>query len=273
MLLSTSSLIAMATPPVRLALPSTSLFKFSPDSAPTTVPPPSSEFTYAPAFDIPAKLYDHLLSPAYPVTFALLYLAAVSYLNRINRERGNKPWPLTKSRLFLLAVVLHNILLAAFSGWIFKGMLQAVRHSWPGWPGQHGLAGTVDALCKIHGPRGLGNGVAYNTTTNIWTAPNVAVNLTPEGIPDTTDLGRLWNEGLGFYGWLFYLSKFYEVLDTGIMLAKGKSPSPLQTFHHAGALISLWAGIRYMSPPIWMWVLVNSGIHTVMVSSEFGRGR
>ncbi len=106
----------------------------------------------------------------------------------------------------------------------------------------------------------------FNSTTNIWTAPNAAINLTPQGIPDNTDLGRIWNEGLGFYGWLFYLSKFYEVLDSAIILAKGKTTSGLQTFHHAGALLSVWAGIRYMSPPIWLFVFLNSGIHTLMVS-------
>ncbi|KAI9789566.1 MAG: hypothetical protein M1816_005973 [Peltula sp. TS41687] len=256
----------MATPPVRLSRPSVSLHEFLPDSVPTTVPPPTSEFTYAPRFNIPVKLYNHLLEPYYPFGFALLYVVAVYLLNRKNCQRGNKPWSFAKSGVFFGAVILHNLFLTVFSGWVLRGMAQAVRHSWPGWPGEHGLAGTVDALCKIHGPRGLGNGVAYNATTNIWTAPNVAVNLTPLGLPDNTDLGRIWNEGLGFYGWLFYISKFYEVLDTFILLAKGKTPSTLQVFHHAGALISLWAGIRYMSPPIWMWVLVNAGVHTMMYS-------
>jgi hypothetical protein len=27
----------------------------------------------------------------------------------------------------------------------------------------------------------------------------------------------------------------------------------------------MWAGIRFMSPPIWMFVFVNSGIHALMV--------
>ena len=86
-----------------------------------------------------------------------------------------------------------------------------------------------------------------------------------DGSPDSTDLGRLWNEGLGFYGWLFYISKFYEVVDTLIILAKGKNSSMLQTFHHAGAMMCMWAGIRYMSPPIWMFVFINSGLHGLMV--------
>ena len=87
-------------------------------------------------------------------------------------------------------------------------------------------------------------------------------------IPDSTDVGRIWNEGLAFYGWLFYISKFYEMVDTAIILTKGKKSSVLQTFHHAGAMLCMWAGIRYMSPPIWMFVCINSFLHTIMVSSH-----
>lgn len=74
----------------------------------------------------------------------------------------------------------------------------------------------------------------------------------------------MWNEGLAYYGWIFYLSKFYEVLDTFIILAKGKFSSTLQTYHHAGAMMSMWAGMRYMSAPIWIFCLFNSFIHALM---------
>lgn len=144
-------------------------------------------------------------------------------------------------------------------------MFNALRHAWPGFSGKDGLAGAVDALCKIQGPRGLGNAVTYNSTNTAWGVTNKAIQLAPGGTPDNTDVGRLWNEGLAYYGWLFYLSKFYEVVDTAIVLAKGKKSSLLQTYHHAGAMLCMWAGIRYMSPPIWMFALVNSGIHALMV--------
>jgi hypothetical protein len=79
----------------------------------------------------------------------------------------------------------------------------------------------------------------------------------------------MWNEGLAFYGWLFYLSKFYEVVDTLIILAKGKYSSTLQTYHHAGAMMCMWAGMHYMSVPIWIFVFFNSFIHALMVSFPF----
>lgn len=43
------------------------------------------------------------------------------------------------------------------------------------------------------------------------------------------------------------MSKFYEVLDTVIILLKGRPSSLLQSYHHAGAMMSMWAGIRYQS--------------------------
>ena len=144
------------------------------------------------------------------------------------------------------------------------GMLGAAKRSWPGWKGENGLVGVVDAMCKINGPRGLGSATTYDTSTEAWGVKDQTIKLLG-GFPDNTDVGRIWNEGLAYYGWLFYISKFYEVVDTMIVIAKGKSSSFLQTYHHAGAMMSMWAGIRYMSPPIWMFVQVNSGIHSLMV--------
>ena len=146
-------------------------------------------------------------------------------------------------------------------------MLNAIRQSWPGLDGSSGLAGAADALCKMQGPRGLGSAATYSTSTSAWSFTDRTMKLTGN-IPDATDVGRIWNEGLAFYGWLFYISKFYEMLDTAIILAKGKKSSVLQTFHHAGAMLCMWAGIRYMSPPIWMFVFINSFLHTIMVSAQ-----
>lgn len=144
-------------------------------------------------------------------------------------------------------------------------MLSALRRTVQNPMGPTGLTGTVDSLCKMHGIDQLGNAITYSPESSAWVSQSSSVLLSSAGTPDATDLGRLWNEGLAFYGWFFYLSKFYEVLDTAIILAKGKRSSTLQTYHHAGAMMCMWAGIRFMSPPIWMFVFVNSGIHALMV--------
>lgn len=252
-------------PSVHFTYPPASLLFFTPSSNPAALSPPISDFSLARPFTISPKLYSNALNAAVPITIAILYGSAVTFVNRMNKERDYKPWAFSKSVVFYFLVVAHNIFLAAYSAWTFLGTLNAIRGSWPGWNGQHGLAGVADALCKMNGPRGLGSAATFNARSTGWSYTDKAIRLT-EGRPDSTDVGRIWNEGLAFYGWLFYLSKFYELLDTAIVLTKGKRSSPLQTFHHAGAMMCLWAGIRYMSPPIWMFVFLNSGVHTVMVS-------
>ena len=256
-----------ATPSVHLTYPHSSLFTFPPSSVPEVLLPPTSGHTLARPFAIDPKTYNDLLSVNYPITIALIYATTVTLLNRINKRRGNKPWAISKSYAFWAFVLLHNVFLALYSAWTFVGMFNALRHAWPGLKGKDGLAGAVDALCKIHGPRGLGNAVTYNSTNSLWGVTNKAVKLATGGSPDSTDVGRIWNEGLAYYGWLFYLSKFYEVVDTAIVLAKGKKSSLLQTYHHAGAMLCMWAGIRYMAPPIWMFALVNSLVHAMMVKT------
>lgn len=258
--------LSKTTPAVKVTTLPKSYYKFPPSPAPTTVPPPPDHPTFAHPFTIPTNLYNALLSPNVPITVALVYMSVVAFLNSVNADRNHKPWAFSRTRLFKLVVVLHNVFLAAYSAWTFVGMLNALRLSFPAWGDHFTVAETVDTLCKLHGPRGIGNAAAYNSTTSAWAMTNRLFHLAADGLgPETTDVGRIWNEGLAFYGWLFYLSKFYEVIDTCIILAKGRKSSLLQTYHHAGAMLSMWAGIRYMSPPIWMFVFVNSGIHAVMV--------
>jgi GNS1/SUR4 family. len=78
----------------------------------------------------------------------------------------------------------------------------------------------------------------------------------------------LWNHGIDYYMWMFYMSKFYEVVDTILLLMKGRKSSFLQTYHHAGVILCTWAGVRYVSPPAVVGLLLNSMIHTIMVSDE-----
>ena len=261
----------MAPPTVQLSFPDRSLFVFPPSSDPQTLPPPMPGSSLsAPPFSIPPSIYNAALDVKIPITIACAYAVTVSLLNAYNRSHGNKPWVISKTRGFFWFVVAHNVLLAAYSAWTFVGMWRALSNSVVSWNGPSGLVGTVDSLCKIHGVSGVGNAVTYNPAQSAWVSENPGnVLLDNMGAPDRTDLGRIWNEGLAFYGWFFYLSKFYEVLDTLIILAKGKRSSTLQTYHHAGAMMCMWAGIRFMSSPIWMFCLVNSFIHAMMVGILF----
>ena len=261
------SALAKLKPAVRFTLPSKWMFSIPPASLPATLPVPGDHPTLAHPFKIPTNLYNAALEPVVPVTIAIVYVTFVWFLNGVNKRRKYQPWAISKTSLLKSLVILHNTFLALYSLWTFIGMSNALNNSlyWPWEP--FGFAGTVDSLCKVNGPRGVGSAARYNPETSTWGIANRFFKLGADGLgPESTDVGRLWNEGLAFYGWLFYLSKFYEVLDTMIILAKGKKSSVLQTYHHAGAMFCMWAGIRYMSAPIWMFCFVNSFIHAIMVS-------
>lgn len=250
-------------PGVSLTLPSPAFFKLPAPQA-ISLAPPLNEPSLAQPIQIPPDLYAQSLDFKVPITIACVYATTVVLLNRVNKARGHKPWAVSKTTLFKQLVILHNVFLAVYSAWTCWGMGTALRNSIPRFTDEHGAVGVVDAFCRLAGPRGLGNAAVYDSTTDKWTMSNSEYSLGANGLPDPTDAGRMWNQGLAYYGWFFYLSKFYEVVDTAIILAKGKKSSTLQTYHHAGAMMCMWAGIRYMGQPIWIFVLVNSFIHALM---------
>lgn len=246
-----------------------SLLRFPPDSQPTTLSAPSNEATLSHPFPIPSGAFNALLSVEIPIAAVIIYVTSVVLLNQFNGSRNYKPWAVSQTSVFQGFIVAHNIFLALFSAWTLIGMINAVVVSLNGVVAENGFIGVVDALCKINGPRGLGSAATFDSSTSSWGIKDRTMNLLPNGTPNTTDVGRMWNEGLAFYGWFFYLSKFYEVMDTLIILARGKRSSFLQTYHHAGVIICMWAGIRYMAPPVWMFVLINSFVHVLMVIIPF----
>lgn len=222
--------------------------------------------------NIPAPLYNALLHPAVPITIAAVYATTVHYLN--SKSTGQPYW-VSKTRAFKYGVILHNLGLAVYSLWTFIGMSQILHRTiiQPNLISMPSTAGStilsfVDSMCKIgdrspsHGGLASPGGMYSNYSTSSDGGSHLLIDVAG------AELVRpgLWSAGLGYYGWIFYLSKFYEVLDTMIILAKGRRSSTLQTYHHAGAMLSMWAGIRWMSPPIWIFCWYNSGIHTLMVT-------
>ena len=250
------------------AWPQGKLFNFPPLNPAAPIAPAPQEFSIMTPFNIPESIFRGALDARVPLTIAATYAVTVKLLNRFNRSRGKQPWSMSKTGLFKIFVVLHNIFLAVYSAWTFWGMLGGLRRTIANPFGPGGPAATADSVCRLHGAPGLGNSVYFNEHANRFEAsgPDVPASaIDAAGLPSTTQMGRLWNEGLAYYGWLFYLSKFYEVLDTFIILAKGKPSSTLQTYHHAGAMMCMWAGMRYMSAPIILFVQFNSFIHALMV--------
>jgi len=63
---------------------------------------------------------------------------------------------------------------------------------------------------------------------------------------------------------LFYLSKYYEYIDTCLIYAKQKEPIFLQKFHHMGAVFIWHLGYIYKFDGIVFATLLNSGVHSFM---------
>jgi hypothetical protein len=62
----------------------------------------------------------------------------------------------------------------------------------------------------------------------------------------------------------FYLSKYYEFIDTFILYAKKREPIFLQKFHHMGATFIWHLGYVYKLDALYFASLLNSGVHSIM---------
>lgn len=205
-----------------------------------------------------SEVFYKSMNVATPFTIATVYFVAVHSANprvvqrqlkqakmneKDDKEMGAKemkrlkpaPFAIAKSPIFQLAVLIHNVFLCVYSLWTFVGILGVFSRSM--------------AVMQSK----------TQSTSSVVNFVHAACNL-KEGIFSTD----LKGESLMYFGWWFYMSKFYEVLDTVIILLRGRPSSLLQSYHHAGAMMCMWAGIRYQSPPIWIFVVFNSFIHSLM---------
>ncbi|PWN50888.1 hypothetical protein IE53DRAFT_343273 [Violaceomyces palustris] len=177
---------------------------------------------------IPEWLFEASLSAWTPAAVGVAYLVSTHATNTRFGNGKPKPADLVKDSYFLSqAVLAHNILLAVFSGWTFVNVAAI-------------LAGYFGKAAYSHGTQGLVN--AYCT---------VPVHDASIG-------------GMGIYVWLFYASKYYEIVDSIILILKGKPVSNLQSYHHAGAMACMWAAYRYSASAVFIFLLFNSLVHTLM---------
>lgn len=76
------------------------------------------------------------------------------------------------------------------------------------------------------------------------------------------------SDGLATWATIFYMSKFYEFIDTWILVLKNtdgkRAPSFLQKFHHFGVVLCMWAAVAGAGNWIFWCVCLNSFIHTLM---------
>lgn len=240
---------------VTFGLPHSNLFKLPRGESPVTPSPFENESL--------TQIFNKSMKFSTPVTIAIVYFSFVHFINPYIRQRQlnqynetlksdkvanydeltkaqkrqlrPQPFLIAKFGLFKFFVLLHNLFLCVYSVWTFVGMTSTIYR-------------TIQTIKS--------KDASHSSYENFFTA--------------VCDLNHgVFNPNLAFtnltiYGWWFYISKFYEVLDTIIILLKGKPSSLLQSYHHAGAMMCMWAGIRYQSPPIWIFVVFNSFIHSLM---------
>ncbi|KAH8689359.1 ELO family, partial [Talaromyces proteolyticus] len=167
----------------------------------------------------------------FPLLVSSIYVGLTMLLMIRNTKRGNTPWRISKTPLFFWFNVTHNMILTGYSAISFFGFANVV----------------------------------WFVFTAAWDTRNPEGRLTrmlDHG--NAPELYHIWANGLVLYGFFFYMSKIYELVDTVILIVKGKTPTVFQIYHHTGALICVWAGYYYMATPLWSFIFMNCGIHTLM---------
>jgi len=104
------------------------------------------------------------------------------------------------------------------------------------------------------------------TCYNIWAIafPYIRTHGFYNGLTDES--GELWRL-TSFWVTHFYISKYYEFIDTWVVLLKGRKPLFLQTYHHAGVILCMWGFIITDNTPCGVVLTcLNSGIHSIMYS-------
>lgn len=180
------------------------------------------------------SFYDFTLQAWVPIVFSLIYYIVAHGANHFFVGHGKQGKDFTKGSSLLaktlrVGVIAHNAFLAVYSGWTFLNVVPVVVSFFAAAISSAGFQGLKVALCSM----------PINTTT-----------LAP-------------------FTWLFYISKYYEVVDSMILVIKGKPVSNLQSYHHAGALLAMWIAYRFQSQAVWVFVAFNSGVHTAMYSYYF----
>ncbi|ODV67272.1 hypothetical protein HYPBUDRAFT_140008 [Hyphopichia burtonii NRRL Y-1933] len=244
---------------VSLGLPHPHLFKLPQGDIATPQSPFESE--------ILSYVFDKSMNVSTPLSIAIVYFSFVHFINPCIRQRQMNlynqtvkdkslmmndyntltkqqrrllraaPFKIATFTIFKIFVLIHNVFLCLYSVWTFIGMTR-----------------TISLTMKLLNDQGLTEN--YSLVGKFFTSVcDLNHGVFNENLPYTN---------LTVFGWFFYISKFYEVLDTIIILLKGKPSSLLQSYHHAGAMMCMWAGIRFQSPPIWIFVVFNSFIHSLM---------
>lgn len=99
-------------------------------------------------------------------------------------------------------------------------------------------------------------------SVSVWTI--VRRVYADEGFASVVCDSTTWNMGLNKWGMLFYLSKYWELVDTFLLIWKRRSPTFLQVYHHAVTIICAYLLQASHAPATFLFVGFNATVHTVM---------
>lgn len=69
---------------------------------------------------------------------------------------------------------------------------------------------------------------------------------------------------LYFWSYVYYLSKYYELIDTVLMVLNDKPLSTLHVWHHSTVIIMSWLWLQYAQSLQQIALLTNTGVHVIM---------
>jgi hypothetical protein len=178
-----------------------------------------------------------LMRPEVVLGILFFYIFLSKSLVKIARHVLQLSTSRTSNIVLRLLVALHNLLLALFSGWVaFHSWNIVIRH--------YVRYGFLATYCDPH--------------RTLWLSSD-STNQNEQPIYG----------GLGTWCILFYWSKYYEFIDSWILVLKGKAVSFLQVYHHTGIVFVMWGGILCQASWLQYVILFNSVIHTFMYTYYF----
>jgi hypothetical protein len=81
--------------------------------------------------------------------------------------------------------------------------------------------------------------------------------------------GETARGALYFWSYVYYLSKFYELLDTALIVLSDKPLSALHVWHHAVVILMSWLWLEHAQSLQLIAMLTNTGVHVIMYSYYF----
>lgn len=201
---------------------------------------------------VSSEIYKLSLDARVPITIAILYITICTTLQQRVTSGKLNGFSFCQGKAFFRLTIIHNSLLAIYSAASFMGFARVLFHvastAWNTGDQSYRTERIMDLICHLD----------INLLKTSGAASEYIHSRTRES----------WLEANLIYGWFFYISKIYELLDTFIIVGRGKPPGLFQIYHHAGALICVWAGLVYRATPLWSFIFMNCGIHALMVGSK-----